>query len=80
MGKTVVSLPGDTVDVRLDGGGGERAYIQQAVAERRNIMVAGSTASGKTMLCNAIIQEIAQQFPDQRLLILEDTPELQCIY
>ena len=43
-------------------------------------MVAGSTASGKTMLCNAIIQEIAQQFSDERLLILEDTPELQCIW
>lgn len=80
MGKTVISLPGDTVDVRLDGRGGERAYIQQAVAERRNITVAGSTASGKTMLCNAIIQEITQQFPDQLLLILEDTPKLQCIY
>lgn len=59
-------------------GTGERAHIERAVAERRNIMVAGPTASGKTTLCNAIIQEIAQQFPDERLLILEDTPELQC--
>ena len=40
-------------------------------------MVAGPTASGKTTLCNAVIQEIAQQFPDERLLILEDTLELQ---
>ncbi|MFQ5569629.1 MAG: ATPase, T2SS/T4P/T4SS family [Rhodothermales bacterium] len=55
-----------------------RNLVCQAVAEHKNIMVAGPTASGKTTLCNAIIAEIARQFPTERLLILEDTPELRC--
>lgn len=55
-----------------------KELICQAVAEHKNIMVAGPTASGKTTLCNAIIDEIARQFPLERLLILEDTPELRC--
>ena len=55
-----------------------RDLICQAVAEHKNIMVAGPTASGKTTLCNAIIDEVARQFPTERLLILEDTPELRC--
>jgi len=52
--------------------------IVQLIQERKNIMVAGSTASGKTTLCNAILAEISRQFPQDRLLILEDTPELFC--
>ena len=56
-----------------------KELICQAVAEHKNIMVAGPTASGKTTLCNAIIDEIARQFPTERLLILEDTPELRCV-
>lgn len=55
-----------------------KQIICQAVAERKNIIVAGPTASGKTTLCNAILGEIALQFPTERLLILEDTPELRC--
>lgn len=55
-----------------------KAFICRAVTEHKNIMVAGPTASGKTTLCNAIIDEIARQFSAERLLILEDTPELHC--
>lgn len=58
----------------------EKGYrlIKRFVAEQKNIIVAGPTASGKTTLCNAILAEISRQFPDERLLILEDTPELFC--
>ena len=51
--------------------------IQQIVAERLNVIVAGPTASGKTTLCNAILAEISRQFPHERLVVLEDTPELR---
>ena len=51
--------------------------LRQIIAQRRNIIVAGPTASGKTTLCNAILAEICRQFPRERLLILEDTPELR---
>ncbi|MDX2277908.1 MAG: P-type conjugative transfer ATPase TrbB [Hyphomonadaceae bacterium] len=47
-----------------------------AVDARRNIVVAGGTGSGKTTLLNAILAEPA--FAQSRLLILEDTAELQC--
>ena len=50
--------------------------IQELVAKRKNIIVAGPTGSGKTTLCNAILSEVGDQFPMERILVLEDTPEL----
>ncbi|PRD43719.1 P-type conjugative transfer ATPase TrbB [Phyllobacterium phragmitis] len=59
---------------------GEQARtIQNAVSSRLNIVVSGGTGSGKTTLANAILQEIAHEGPNQRLVILEDTAELQCV-
>jgi type IV secretion system protein VirB11 len=52
--------------------------IVKAVRERRNIIVSGGTGSGKTTLANAIIGEITDAFPDDRLIIIEDTGEIQC--
>lgn len=51
--------------------------IRRAVADRANILVGGSTGSGKTTLTNAILHEIAKQ-TDDRLYIVEDMRELQC--
>lgn len=51
--------------------------IEHAVLSRKNLMVVGGTSSGKTTFVNAIIQRIAQLCPSHRLLILEDTAELQ---
>ena len=53
------------------------SLIRKMVARRLNVIVAGPTASGKTTLCNAILGEISTQFPDDRLVVLEDTPELR---
>jgi type IV secretion system protein TrbB len=47
-----------------------------AVAEGRNILVAGGTGSGKTTLANALLAEVAGL--DQRVVIIEDTRELRC--
>jgi P-type conjugative transfer ATPase TrbB len=51
--------------------------IKQAVFERKNIIVAGGTSSGKTTFVNAVIDILSELCPKDRLLILEDTPELQ---
>lgn len=51
--------------------------IEQAVINRKNIVVVGGTSSGKTTFVNAIIDAIARLTPKHRLLILEDTAELQ---
>lgn len=56
----------------------QASSIRNAVASRLNIVVCGGTGSGKTTLANAILQEIAKESPDHRLVILEDTTELQC--
>jgi len=54
------------------------ALIRQAVRDRKNILVVGGTGTGKTTLTNAIIQEISAQFPNDRIVIIEDTAEIQC--
>ncbi len=51
-------------------------HLRQAIATRANIIVAGGTGSGKTTLANALLHEIAQL--NERVVILEDTRELQC--
>ena len=56
----------------------QERIIKKAVVERKNILVVGGTGSGKTTLTNAILQEISKT--KSRLLILEDTAELQCDY
>lgn len=50
--------------------------LSTAVVERRNILVAGGTSSGKTTLANALLHEMADL--DERVILIEDTRELQC--
>jgi len=49
--------------------------LSLAVVERRNILVAGGTSSGKTTLANALLAEMAHL--DERIILIEDTRELQ---
>jgi P-type conjugative transfer ATPase TrbB len=50
--------------------------LRSAVAERRNILVAGGTSTGKTTLTNALLAEVAKT--SDRVVLIEDTRELQC--
>jgi type IV secretion system protein VirB11 len=50
--------------------------LAHAITERRNIVVVGGTSSGKTTLVNALLAEVAAT--GERVIILEDTRELQC--
>jgi type IV secretion system protein VirB11 len=50
--------------------------LAAAVRDKRNIVVAGGTSSGKTTLINALLAEVASL--DERVVILEDTRELRC--
>ena len=56
----------------------QKAVIEAAIAARQNILVSGGTGTGKTTLANAMLNCIAQVSPDHRLVIIEDTRELQC--
>jgi type IV secretion system protein VirB11 len=48
------------------------------IQNRSNIVVSGSTGSGKTTFTNACIEKMGEFTPDDRFYIIEDTPELQC--
>lgn len=50
--------------------------LREGIAARANILVAGGTSSGKTTLINALLAEVAKT--DDRVVIIEDTRELQC--
>ena len=56
----------------------QRSAIEPAVRRRQNILVVGGTGTGKTTLANAIIDQMAGPRPQHRLVIIEDTSELQC--
>ncbi|HEX4179429.1 MAG TPA: P-type conjugative transfer ATPase TrbB [Caulobacteraceae bacterium] len=50
--------------------------LATAVADRRNVLVAGGTSTGKTTLVNALLAEVAKT--GDRVVLIEDTRELQC--
>jgi type IV secretion system protein VirB11 len=50
--------------------------MKRAVHDRKNILVAGGTSSGKTTFANALLAEMATR--DERVILIEDTRELQC--
>jgi type IV secretion system protein TrbB len=52
--------------------------LRSAIFRRQNVLVVGGTGSGKTTFCNALLNEVALLLPDTRMLLLEDTRELQC--
>lgn len=52
--------------------------IRAAVRARKNILVVGSTGSGKTTLVNAVLDALARITPHDRVISIEDTTELQC--
>jgi type IV secretion system protein VirB11 len=52
-------------------------FLRRAVKDRSNIVIAGGTSTGKTTLANALLQEMA--ITGDRVILLEDTVELQCV-
>lgn len=54
----------------------EIAAIKNLIAQKKNFLVVGGTGSGKTSLLQACIQEVSAD----RLVIIEDTQELQPVY
>ncbi|MBY5717087.1 P-type conjugative transfer ATPase TrbB [Rhizobium leguminosarum] len=56
----------------------QAATIRSAISARLNIIISGGTGSGKTTLANAVIHEIVKSAPQDRIVILEDTAEIQC--
>ena len=51
-------------------------HLRSAITQRRNVLVAGGTSTGKTTLVNALLAEVANT--SDRVVLIEDTRELQC--
>jgi P-type conjugative transfer ATPase TrbB len=54
----------------------QATFLRLAVENRRNVLVAGGTSTGKTTLVNALLAEVAKT--SDRVILIEDTRELQC--
>lgn len=50
--------------------------LRDCVTDRKSLLIVGGTGSGKTTLANALLHEVAAT--GDRVVILEDTHELQC--
>jgi type IV secretion system protein VirB11 len=48
------------------------------IKNRSNLVISGATGSGKTTFTNTCIDKMVEFTPDERIYIVEDTPELQC--
>ena len=59
---------------RIEPGQDAIELLRGAVKARRNILVSGGTSSGKTTFINALLKEVPLE---ERLILIEDTPELQ---
>jgi type IV secretion system protein VirB11 len=65
------------LDQRLEGllnAGKVADFLREAVRGRKNIIVSGGTSTGKTTFLNALIKEVSRE---ERLIVIEDTPEVQ---
>ncbi|WP_284124964.1 P-type DNA transfer ATPase VirB11 [Parerythrobacter aestuarii] len=50
------------------------AFLREAIRQRRTILISGGTSTGKTTFLNAMLGEIPRE---QRVVLVEDTPELK---
>jgi len=50
------------------------AYLREAIARRRTILISGGTSTGKTTFLNAMLRDIPAH---ERLVLVEDTAELR---
>jgi type IV secretion system protein VirB11 len=54
----------------------ERAILEQAMHDRKRIVIAGGVGSAKTSLLNALLHSIKET--SDRVVIVEDAPEIHC--
>jgi Flp pilus assembly CpaF family ATPase len=52
--------------------------LREALRKRKNILVTGAPGSGKTKFADMLLSTIGKITPGDRVLVIEDTPELYC--
>jgi type IV secretion system protein VirB11 len=55
----------------------QHEVISHHIRQKHNILVVGGTGSGKTTLCNAVLDYISEVDNETRICVIEDTRELQ---
>jgi type IV secretion system protein VirB11 len=50
------------------------AFLREAIRQRKTVLISGGTSTGKTTFLNAMLHEIPH---DERVVLVEDTPELK---
>lgn len=67
-------LAGETVPQLPEPNSEPIAFLRAAIQHRRTILISGGTSTGKTTFLNAMMGEIPL---DERVVMVEDTPELK---
>ena len=80
MARHIGQQRGNVAQNCSDSAGRGHAGARSGVRAEQHIyiLVVGGTASGKTTLTNALLAELAELTPADRLVLIEDTTELQC--
>lgn len=55
----------------------QKDLLIDAVKTRKNILISGGTGTGKTTLANAVLHAVSEETPEHRVVVIEDTRELQ---
>lgn len=53
--------------------------LKSLLRDRKNIVISGGTGSGKTTFLNMMVGELRKLSADERLIIIEDTPEIRTV-
>ncbi len=56
----------------------QHEYLINSIASHKNILIVGGTGSGKTTFANALIDAMVTHDENDRIIIIEDTNEIQC--
>lgn len=65
---------GDVALAGLLAGGRTLEFLASAVRQRKTMIIAGATGTGKTTFLNALLKEAPEH---ERFVLIEDTPEIQ---
>lgn len=62
---------------QLEVAGDALGAVEAAILRRNNVLIAGRPGAGKTTLLSDLLRETALARPHERLVVIEDRPELQ---
>jgi type IV secretion system protein TrbB len=76
----VIRKPGKTFPMDDYVDEKSREILINAMLDKENLLICGSTSSGKTSFLNSLLVEMEKQRPYERLVIIEDEHEVQCTH